>query len=284
MSIDSHTTNMNHKHTNANTGVSNAQVCRQQRDPPLARPSRVRVLVHRRTEFNAKFQIRKAMPDCSKINLDADQQTNRFGLVTVGDCHESKASRRDSIDVTAASPFVESDEEVCEGVTIVPLPPDITDDITPQPVILSSLQQRIERLLVQRSRSIPTHGLGLGPVPVLESRGSILGPKSSVVLDSESADVRAQVPGFRYPPLREYQQGRKQLQSQSTVSYDSRSKPIRVSLSHPGLYIPIPIPANVKSSGSSTMPAMLSHVLPAPSLIQLQHSGHDSIRLNEAHL
>ena len=222
------------------------------------------------------------MPDYSKINLDAGQQTNRFGLVTVGDCHESKTSCGDSIDAIAASLFVESDQEVCEGVTSDPPPPDVIDDFTSQPVILSSLQQRIERLLVQRSRSIPTHGLGLVPLPVLESRGSTVPSKSSVLLDSESADVRAQAPGFRYPPLREYQQGRKQLQSQSTVSFDSRSKPIRVLPRHPGLYIPIP--ANVKSSGSRTMPAMLSHVLPAPSLIQLQHSGHDSIRLNEAHL
>ena len=284
MSIDSHTTNMSHKHTNANTAVNTTQVGRQPRDPPLALPSRVRVLTNRRTEFNAKFQIRKAMPHYSKSNLDADQQTNRCGLVTEGNCREKKTSRGDSIDVTAASPFVEGDQEVCEGVTGVPLPPDITDDIIPQPVVLSSLQQRIERLLVQRSRSIRTRGLGLVPLPVLESRGSTMGPRSSVVLDreSESADVRAQVPGFRYPPLREHQQGRIQLQSQSTVSLDSRPKPMRVSLSHPRLCIPIPIPANVKSQESSSMPVMSSYMLPGTSLIRLQHSGQDSIRLNEA--
>ena len=284
---------MSHKQTNANTGVSTAQVCRKVRDPPLALPSRVRVLANRRTDFNAKFQIRKAMPDYSKSNLDADadQQTNRCGLVAEGNCHENKTSRGDSIDVIAASPFVEGDQEVCQGVMSVPLPPDITDDITSQQVVLSSLQQRIERLLVQRSRSIPTHGLGLVPLPVLESRGSTLGPRSSVVLESrgstlgpkssvvldresESVDVRAQVPGFRYPPLREHQQGGKQLQSQSTVSLDSGPKPIRVSLSHPRLYIPIPvpIPANVKSQGSSTMPVMSSYLLPAPSLIRLRHN------------
>jgi hypothetical protein len=97
----------------------------------------------------------------------------------------------------------ESVGEVNEGGTMVPIFPYCAVVITPQPVVLSSIQQNIERILGQKSVSVPSHGLVL--LPVLESRCSARGPKSTALLDSGAADVRAQIPGVRHPPMRVHQ-------------------------------------------------------------------------------
>lgn len=266
MSIDSTVNNNTCPHMNSRVG-----------DPPTAPLSRVKALEKRRMDFNAKFQIRNAMPQYSISTVDAGQGTDRVGVNKVRNNRtdrQKRILRESSIGVrTAFYATVESVGEVHEGETIVPLSPNCAVVITSQPVVLSSIQQKIERLLGQKSVSVPSHGLIL--LPALESRCSARGPKSTALLDSGAADVRAQIPGVRYPPMRVYQD---RQHMQRSASFDLLSKLKHASLNH--LAPSLLIPPYVQSSGCPLIPATSSFILPISLDIHQQHNGPDPMRSN----
>jgi hypothetical protein len=264
MSIDSTVNNNTCPHMNSRVG-----------DPPSAPPSRVRALEKRRMDFNAKFQIRNAMPQYSISTVDAGQGTDRVGVSKVRNNRNDRQNRilrESSIGVrTAFCATVESVGEGHDGGTTVPIFPDCAVVITPQPVVLSSIQQKIERLLGQKSVSVPSHGLVL--LPFLESRCSARGPKSTALLDSGAADVRAQIPGIRHPPMRVYQDRR---HMQRSASFDLLSKLKHASLNHRARSLLIP--PYVQSSGCPLIPVTSSFILPVD--IHQQHNGPDPMRSN----
>ena len=266
MSIDSTVNNSTCPHMNSRVG-----------DPPSAPPSRLKALEKRRMDFNAKFQIRNAMPQYSISTIDAGQGTDRVGISKMRNnrtYRQNKILRESNIGVrTTLCATVESVGEGHEVETTVPLSPDCDAVITPQPVVLSSIQQKIERLLGQKSVSVPPHGLVL--LPLLESRCSARGPKSTAQLDSGAADVRAQIPGVRYPPMRVYQD---RQHMQRSASFDLLSKLKHASLNHraPSLLIS----PYVQSSGCPLIPATSSFILPISQDIHQQHNGPNPMRTN----
>lgn len=245
-------------------------------DPPSAPPSRVKALENRRTDFNAKFQIRNAMPQYSISIVVAGQGAEKVGMNKVRNNRadrQNRIQRENSIDVrTTLCATEESVVEDHEGVTTVPLSPDCAFIITSQPVVQSSIQQKIKRLLGQKSVSVPPYSLVL--LPVLESRYN-RGPKSTAMLDSGAADIRAQVPGVRYPPMRVFLERR---HMQRSVSFDLLSKLKHASLNHPAPFLLIP--TYVQSSGCPLIPATSSLILPMSLDIHPQHNGHEPMRSN----
>jgi hypothetical protein len=246
-------------------------------DPSSAPPSRVKALEKRCMDFNAKFQIRNAMPQYSISTVDAGQGTDKVGVNKVRNNRtdrQNRILRESSIGVrTAFCATVDSVGEGHEGGTTVPIFPGCAVVITPQPVVLSSIQQKIERLLGQKSVSVTSHSLVL--LPVLESRCSARDSRSTALLDSGAADVKAQIPGVRYPPMRMYQD---RQHMQRSASFDLLSKLKQASLNHraPSLLIP----PYVQSSGCPLIPATSSFALPISLDIHQQHNGPDPMRSN----
>ena len=261
MSIDSTVNNITCPHIN-----------NRMSDPPSAPPSRVTALENRRIDFNAKFQIRNAMPQYSISAVDAGQAADRVGVTKARNNRtdrQNRIPRENSINVrTTLRATVESFGEVHEGVS-----PDCAVVITSQPFVLSSIQQKIECLLGQKSIPVPPRSLVL--LPVLESRCSARGLKSTALLDRGAADIKAQVPGVRNPPMRLFQE---RSHMQRSVSFDVLTKLKHASLNHaaPSLLIP----AHVQSSACPLVPATSSFNLPISLDMHQQHNGSHPMRSN----